>query len=142
MPPTRRRVAVHQHEVAGLDHHVSPSADGDAEVGLGERGCIVHAIADHAGDLALGLGFPNTLALCSGSTSVKTRSMLTCFATTSAVLRLPPSLGRTPGGVWLVKPLSTGPLVYIPHERRAANQHITRQAKRIPSMRTSTRTLG
>ena len=49
------QVAAHQREVAGLDGDVGAGAHGEAEVGLGERGGVVHAVADHGHDPALGL---------------------------------------------------------------------------------------
>ena len=45
------RVGAHQHDVGGLDGDVGAGADRDADVGLGERGGVVDAVADH-GDLA------------------------------------------------------------------------------------------
>ena len=49
------QVAADDGEVAGLDGHVGARADGDAEVGLGERGGVVDAVADHGDGVALGL---------------------------------------------------------------------------------------
>ena len=39
----------------GLDRHVGAGADREPEVGLGERGRVVHAVAHHGDDPALGL---------------------------------------------------------------------------------------
>ncbi len=50
-----RRSPPHQGQVAGLDRHVGAGAHGQAEVGLGERGGVVDAVADHGHDPALGL---------------------------------------------------------------------------------------
>ena len=50
-----RRSPAHQGEVAGLDRHVGAGAHGQAEVGLGQRGGVVDAVADHGHDPALGL---------------------------------------------------------------------------------------
>ena len=41
------RVGAHEDEVGGLDGDVGAGADGDAEVGLGEGGGVVDAVADH-----------------------------------------------------------------------------------------------
>ena len=49
------QVAAHQGEVAGLDGDVGAGAHGQAEVGLGEGGGVVDAVADHRHDPALGL---------------------------------------------------------------------------------------
>ena len=48
-------VAADEGEVAGFDGDVGAGAHGDAEVGLGEGGGVVDAVADHGDDLALGL---------------------------------------------------------------------------------------
>ena len=50
-----REIAAHQREVAGLDRNVGAGAHGDAEVGLGERGRVVDAVADHGDDATLRL---------------------------------------------------------------------------------------
>jgi hypothetical protein len=44
-----------QRQVAGLDRDVAAGAHREAEVGLGERGRVVHAVADHRDDPALPL---------------------------------------------------------------------------------------
>ena len=49
------RVAAHQHDVARLDRHVRPGADGDAHVGRHQRRRVVHAVAHHRHPLALAL---------------------------------------------------------------------------------------
>ena len=49
------QVAAHEREVAGLDRHVGAGAHRQAEVGLGQRGGVVDAVADHRDDPALGL---------------------------------------------------------------------------------------
>ena len=49
------QVAADQGEVAGLDGDVGAGAHGEAEVGLGERGGVVDAVADHRHHAALGL---------------------------------------------------------------------------------------
>ena len=49
----RPQVAAHQREVGRLDGDVGAGAHGEAEVGLGERGGVVHAVADHGHDPAL-----------------------------------------------------------------------------------------
>ena len=51
----RRQVASHQRQVRRLDGHVGAGAHGEAEVGLGQGGGVVHAVADHGDDLALAL---------------------------------------------------------------------------------------
>ena len=49
------QVAGDERQVGGLDRHVGAGADRQAEVGLGERGRVVDAVADHRHDAALGL---------------------------------------------------------------------------------------
>ena len=49
------QVAADQGQVAGLDGDVGAGAHGQPEVGLGERGGVVDAVADHGDDPALGL---------------------------------------------------------------------------------------
>jgi hypothetical protein len=49
------RVAAHQRHLAGLDRDVGPRAHRDAEVGTGERRCVVDAVADHRDRVTLGL---------------------------------------------------------------------------------------
>ena len=49
------QVAAHEGEVGGLDGDVGAGAHRQAEVGLGQRGGVVHAVADHGDDLALAL---------------------------------------------------------------------------------------
>ena len=49
------QVAAHQGQVAGLDRDVGAGAHGQAEVGLGQRGGVVDAVAHHRHDAALGL---------------------------------------------------------------------------------------
>ena len=58
-----REVAAHEGEVAGLDGDVGAGAHGDAEVGLGEGGGVVDAVADHGDDLAFGLEAPDDVDL-------------------------------------------------------------------------------
>ena len=57
------QVAADQGEVAGLDGHVGAGAHGEAEVGLGEGGGVVDAVADHGDDPALGLEPPDDVDL-------------------------------------------------------------------------------
>ena len=52
------QVAADQGDVGGGHRHVGAGADGDAEVGLGQRRRVVDAVADHRHDLALGLQLP------------------------------------------------------------------------------------
>ena len=85
------RVAPHQHHLRRLDRHIRPRADGDADVGLGQRRRVVDAVADHRHALAFGLQLLHVAAPCrAGSTSAKTRAMPSSRATASAVRRLSP----------------------------------------------------
>ena len=61
-----RRSPRDEGEVAGLDGDVGAGAHGEAEVGLGERGGVVDAVADHGDDLALGLQAADDLDLVGG----------------------------------------------------------------------------
>ncbi len=45
---------------------VGAGAHGEAEVGLGQRGGVVHAVADHGHDAALGLEAPDHPGLVRG----------------------------------------------------------------------------
>ena len=47
------QVAAHEREVAGLDRDVGAGAHREAQVGLGERGGVVDAVADHRDHAAL-----------------------------------------------------------------------------------------
>ena len=49
------QVAAHQGDVGCLDRGIRPRSHREAEVGLRERGGVVHAVADHRDDAALGL---------------------------------------------------------------------------------------
>jgi hypothetical protein len=49
------RVGADQHDVAGLHGHVGARADGDADVGGGQRRGVVHAVAHHGHLLPLRL---------------------------------------------------------------------------------------
>ena len=82
----------------GLDGDVGAGADRQAEVGLGERGRVVDAVADHRDDAALGLQPADDVDLVAGSTSAITSSMPTSAATARAVASLSPvsSTGRRP----------------------------------------------
>ncbi len=67
------QVAAHQRQVARLDRHVGAGAHGQAEVGLGQRGGVVDAVADHRDHPALGLQPPDRPSTFSaGSTSAIT----------------------------------------------------------------------
>ena len=48
-----QQVARDERDVGGLDRDVGAGADGEAEVGLRERGRVVDAVADHRDDAAL-----------------------------------------------------------------------------------------
>ena len=60
------QVAVDEGEVAGFDGDVGAGAHGDAEVGLGEGGGVVDAVADHGDDLAVGLQAADDVDLVGG----------------------------------------------------------------------------
>ncbi len=49
------RIAFHQHHVGAFDRHIGSSADGEADIGLRQRRCIVDAVAHHADPLSLRL---------------------------------------------------------------------------------------
>jgi hypothetical protein len=75
---------------ARLDRHIRASADGGTQIRLRECRRIVHTITDHGRELALSFGAAEYIGLVFGGTSAKTRSIPTCFATTSPVRRLSP----------------------------------------------------
>ena len=60
------QVAADEGEVAGFDGDVGAGAHGDPEVGLGEGGGVVDAVADHGDDVAVGLEAPDDLDLVAG----------------------------------------------------------------------------
>ena len=94
------QVAAHEREVAGLDGDVGAGAHGEAEVGLGEGGGVVDAVADHRHDRRRSCRRRTTSTLSAGSTSAMTssRSMPTSAATVAAARWLSPvsSTGRRP----------------------------------------------
>ena len=49
------QVAAYQGQVGGLDRHVGAGAHRQPQVGLGQRGRVVHPVADHRDHPALGL---------------------------------------------------------------------------------------
>ncbi len=58
-------------DVRDLAGNGSAVVDGNADVGGGQGGGVVDAVADHDDGVALGLGLWTKLALSSGSTSAK-----------------------------------------------------------------------
>ena len=58
------QVAVDEGEVAGFDGDVGAGAHGDPEVGLGEGGGVVDAVADHGDDVAVGLEASDDVRPC------------------------------------------------------------------------------
>ncbi len=62
----RAEVVAHDRDVTGLDRDVRAGAHGDAEVGLGERGRIVHAVTHHRHDVAVALQITNHVELALG----------------------------------------------------------------------------
>ena len=67
------RVAADERDVGRLDRDVGAGADGDAQVGLGERRRVVDAVADHRDPAALGLEALRSSRPCPpGSTSAIT----------------------------------------------------------------------
>jgi hypothetical protein len=90
-------VALHEHDVAGFDRAIGAPADGDAKVRLLEKpargaGPSLTPSPTIATNLLRASDWIRLTpaALSSGSTSARTRSMPTCFATTSAVRFLSP----------------------------------------------------
>ena len=76
MTPATPRGSLRGEDDAGrLDGDVGAGADGDADVGAGERGGVVDAVADHRDRAARGLAARRPArSLSSGSTSAKTSS--------------------------------------------------------------------
>ena len=62
----REQVARDERDVGGLDRDVGARADGEAEVGLRERGRVVDAVAGHRDDAALVLQPADDLGLAGG----------------------------------------------------------------------------
>jgi hypothetical protein len=71
------QVARHQHDVGRLDGDVGAGADGDADVGLGQRRRVVDAVADE-GDPRAAWRRSTASTLPPGSTSASTSSMPSC----------------------------------------------------------------
>ena len=61
-----RRSPRDEREVGGLDRDVGAGADRQAEVGLGERGRVVDAVADHRDGAALALQALDHVGLVGG----------------------------------------------------------------------------
>ena len=59
------RITLHQYYIGTLHGHVGAGADGEAHVGLRQRGRIVDAVTDHADLVALRLQFFELLRLLS-----------------------------------------------------------------------------
>jgi hypothetical protein len=60
------RVVAHEDDVGGLDGDVGAGADGDADIGLGQGGRVVDAVADHRHRRALGLQLADLGGLVAG----------------------------------------------------------------------------
>ena len=85
-----------QGDVGGLDRHVGAGADGEPDVGLGQGGGVVDAVADHRRPrLPSACSRRTSAALCSGRTSASTRSMPTWRAIAAAVRALSPVIMTT-----------------------------------------------
>lgn len=55
-----RPIVPHERDIGSLERHAAPGrAHRDADVGLGERGAVVHAVAHHHHHRSLGLGLPD-----------------------------------------------------------------------------------
>jgi hypothetical protein len=90
------QVTRHQHDVGALDGDIGAGADGDTDIGFGERRRIVDAVADKrhlAAPLPSATGSPPPCP--SGSTSATTSSIPRRAATASAVRRLSPVIIAT-----------------------------------------------
>ena len=61
------QAALDERHVARLDGHVRAGADGEADVGLGQGGRVVDAVADHADPLALELQLLHLVGLVLGA---------------------------------------------------------------------------
>ena len=59
-------VAVHQHNIGGIDGDIGAGTDGDADIGPDQCGGIIDAIADHGDHLALFLQGANDCLLLLG----------------------------------------------------------------------------
>ena len=94
------QVAAHQGEVAGLDRHVGAGAHRHAEVGLGERGGVVDAVADHGDDAGPRACSRRMTSTLSGGEHLgdRPRRCPTWAATSRAARSLSPvsSTGRSP----------------------------------------------
>ena len=67
-PTTSRGSLAHQDDPRRLDGHVGARADGDADVGGGQRRRVVHAVTDHGHLAAAALEALTAAALSPGST--------------------------------------------------------------------------
>ena len=77
-------------QVRGADSDVSAGAQGDAEVGRGQRGAVIDPVADHGHPVALGLQIPDHRYLLAGSAPAITSSVPARAPTARAVAWLSP----------------------------------------------------
>ena len=93
------QVAGHEREVGGLDRHVGPGPDRQAEIRLGERRRVVDAVADHRDDARPRPGASARRRPCRPAARRRSpRRSPTCPATAPAVVSLSPvrRIGRSP----------------------------------------------
>ena len=54
-PDDAGEIAFHQRDAGARDRHLGAGAHGDADIGRGQRGGVIHAVAGHGDDAAFGL---------------------------------------------------------------------------------------
>ena len=59
-------IAVHQDDIGGINGNIGAGADGDADIGTHQSGCVIDAVAHHGDDLALFLQGANDRLLLLG----------------------------------------------------------------------------
>ena len=74
-PITLARVAGGEDDAGRFDGDIGARADGDADVGAGQRGGVVDAVADHRDREPRAWRSATARSLSSGSTSANTSSM-------------------------------------------------------------------
>jgi len=104
--PSHHRVGLPSARCRPIRWRCPPCADGDADVGLREGGCVIDAVPDHRHAVTVILRRPISSRFSSGRTSAITRSIPTSSATACAVRSLSPVIitGAIPASVirWTV----------------------------------------
>lgn len=80
-------IAVHQHDIGGVDGDIGAGTDGDADIGPDQCGGVIDAVPHMATTSPFCCRERMTASFCWGSTSGMTLGMPTSLAMASAVRR-------------------------------------------------------